>query len=71
MSIQVQGESIPETSGLESEEALDGLRQRLAENQDNYNLNLELASILHHLNSVHPDGGTRVPEAEAAYRYDI
>ena len=31
-------------------------------------LNIQLASLLQHLDFISPDGGLRVPEAEAAYR---
>jgi hypothetical protein len=31
-------------------------------------LNVQLASLLQHLDFIQPDGGRRVPEAEAAYR---
>ena len=44
-------------------------RQQLAENPHDAMLNVQLASLLQHLDFIQPDGGRRVPEAEAAYRH--
>jgi hypothetical protein len=53
--------------GLEMHAA--SLRNNLALNPDNASSLMDLAVTLQHLNHLKPDGGTRVKEAEEAYRY--
>ena len=44
------------------------LRAQIIKDPGNPNLHLELATTLHGLDQLHPDGGRRIPEAERAYR---
>ena len=44
------------------------LRAQIAKDPGNPNLHLQLATALHGLDQLHPDGGRRIPEAEKAYR---
>lgn len=71
VTVQVQTDGIPQATGLESEGMLDVLRRRVIEDPNNYAAQLELATVLHRLDATQPDGGTRVSEAEAAYRYHV
>lgn len=43
-------------------------RQQVAESPSNSLYNAQLATLLQHLDFISPDGGSRIPEAEAAYR---
>ena len=45
------------------------MRAQIAKDHSNPNLHLELATILHGLDQLHPNGGRRIPEAERAYRW--
>lgn len=65
----MQGDGATQGTGTESGNMLDVLRRRVTEEPDNYAAHLELAAFLHRLDATQPDGGTRVPEAETAYRY--
>nr|QIG37617.1 sulfotransferase-like protein [Trebouxia lynnae] len=55
----------------QQEQAATRLRGQIADSPDNPNLHLELATILHGLDQLHPNGGRRIPEAERAYREAI
>ncbi|KAL3144289.1 hypothetical protein ABBQ32_004053 [Trebouxia sp. C0010 RCD-2024] len=55
----------------QQEQAATRLRAQIASNPHNPNLHLELATILHGLDQLHPNGGRRIPEAEEAYREAI
>lgn len=52
----------------QQEQAATRLRAQIADHSDDPNLHLELATILHGLDQLHPNGGQRIPEAERAYR---
>lgn len=52
------------------ESQLESLRTSNQRSPENFEILLQLASLLHQLDHAHPDGGSRIPEAEAAYRYD-
>lgn len=45
------------------------MQAQIAKDPSNPNLHLELATILHGLDQLHPNGGRRIPEAERAYRW--
>lgn len=55
-----------ETQKLEQEVVR--LRGLIAKGPGNSLVHLELATTLHKLNHLKPDGGRRIPEAESAYR---
>jgi hypothetical protein len=46
------------------------LRADVERQPGNAMLQLQLATTLHKLNHLNPDGGRRIPEAVKAYRYD-
>lgn len=50
------------------EQAATRMRAQISKDPRNPNMHLELATILHGLDQLHPNGGRRVPEAEQAYR---
>ena len=47
---------------------LESLKTQNERNPGNFGTLTQLASLLHQLDHAHPDGGSRIPEAEAAYR---
>lgn len=47
------------------------LRAKIAREPNNPDLHLQLATTLHALDQLHPNGGKRIPEAEKAYRYNL
>ena len=45
-------------------------RQQAQKAPENSLYNLQLGTLLQQLDFINPDGGRRIPEAEAAYRQD-
>jgi hypothetical protein len=59
-----------QTSSLQQQEhAAAKLQAQIIKDPGNPNLHLELATTLHGLDQLHPDGGRRIPEAERAYKW--
>lgn len=56
------------SSFILQEQAATRIRAQIANDPSNPNLHLELATILHDLDQLHPNGGRRIPEAERSYR---
>lgn len=59
------------SSFQQQEGAATELRAQILKDPGNPNLHLQLATTLHGLDQLHPDGGRRIPEAEKAYRYAL
>lgn len=57
------------TEAAQLDQEVTHLRSNIAKNPSNAFLHLQLATTLHKLNHLKPDGGRRIPEAEKAYRY--
>ena len=50
---------------------VEAAREALKSDPDSSLYNAQLGTLLQHLDYISPDGGTRIPEAERAYRYTV
>lgn len=53
---------------MQDQDRLEGLRRRCRDFPGNVQALADLAGFLHQQDHAHPDGGSRIPEAEKAYR---
>jgi hypothetical protein len=55
---------------MQQEDKLQMLRRQRDAQPGDFQTQMLLAATLHQMDHSHPDGGSRIPEAEQAYRSD-